>query len=105
MPTILGAGTVDIVAVGNTSTEILAEDTTRNYARITNMSDEIMYLNFDGAAVATKGIALAPVDTNGNPVQAGIWETGKDGLLFRGAVNGITASGSKNAATFDVVAP
>jgi len=96
---ILGNNTIATVAVGSASTELIAANQARLHAVITNISDEIIYLSEGAAAVASKGIPLAPVDASGNPVPAGVYRTGENGVLFRGAINGICASGSKNVAT------
>jgi hypothetical protein len=94
---ILGANTISSVTVGNASTLIAAANPARKHLRITNLSSEIVYLSEGAAAESAKGIPLAPV-ASGSPVETGIYETGTDGLLFTGAVYGITASGSKAVA-------
>ena len=87
-------GAVDAVTVGAVSTVIVAADPTRQYLRITNMADELVYLNVaGGVAVSTKGVPLgkAGTDAPGDSYTA----IGKPAQL---AVYGICASGSKSVA-------
>lgn len=79
--------TPDNVSVGVTTTEILAVNSARKYAIIVNDSDETIYLAFGAAAVMHKGIRI---NANGGSYE---FEGDKP---FRGAVNGICATGSKN---------
>ena len=95
--TVLGDNSVSTVSVGSSSTPILAANNSRKHAVITNMSDEVVYLSEGAAAESTKGIALAPA-SSGAPVPAGIYRTGENGVLFKGAIYGICASGSKSVA-------
>jgi hypothetical protein len=96
--TILGNNTISTGTVGSTSTALAAANRARKHLTITNLSDEKVFLSEGAAAEANKGICLAPVDASGNPVAAGRYATGENGLLFLGAVNGICASGSKSVA-------
>jgi len=89
-------GAVSTVTVGNTTggTLIAAADATRQFLHITNMADELVYLNVaGGAAVSTKGIPLGKAGTEapGDSYTA----QGKPAQL---AVYGICASGSKAVA-------
>ena len=87
-------GAVGSVTVGTTSTAILAADATRQYLKITNMADELVYLNVaGGAAESAKGIPLGKAGTEapGDSYTA----KGKPAQL---AVYGICASGTKAVA-------
>ena len=93
---VLGANTIATVSVGSSSTQLLAADADRLHAVITNISDETVYLSEGAAAEASKGYPLAPL---GDPAtEASRWRTGEGDVVFRGAVYGICASGSKNVA-------
>jgi len=85
------AGSADSVSVGNTTTEIIAENARRKIAIVTNASDEDMFLNIGADAVMNKGIRLQPND---------ILEI-NDSNRITGAINGICSSGTKTALTFE----
>lgn len=81
------SGSSTKVAVGNTSTVVLAKKTDRKYVALTNDSDETIYINvLGGTAVSNEGIRL---NANG-----GYWEL--DATMAINGVNAICASGSKN---------
>lgn len=88
----------DNVTVANASTEILAAKPERTWAIITNISDETVFLGLGEAAVANKGIALPPVPLTGPAAQFVI---GPD-TPWKGAVNGICASGSKLVSVVEI---
>ena len=92
MEHIFDTGTASNATVGNTTTQILPKNSGRVYAVIVNDSDEAIYIGLGVAAVLNKGIRL---NANGGSIEI-------DGEQpFRGAVNGICASGSKVACFFD----
>ena len=77
------------VTVGSSTTAVLTENPNRSYALFINDSDETIYLNIGGSAVANDGIRL---NANG-----GAYEMSRaNGNLDTQAVNAICASGSKN---------
>lgn len=82
--------TNDGVTVANTTTEVLAANNDRSFARFSNDSDEVIYLALGAAAVANKGIRLAP----GTTAYDSSFELNSTNL-FKGAVNAICSSGSK----------
>jgi len=81
------ATTSDSVTIGTVSTEILALNTNRLYALIVNNSTSSVYLALGVPAVLNKGIRI---NANG-----GSYEIKTDNL-FNGAINGISAAGSKD---------
>ena len=86
------------VVVGNTSTPLLAActDRSRAYVLIQNVSSEKVDIKVGAAAVADEGIQIAPAST-GIVTATGSFEMSeaKNNLSFD-AINGITASGTKN---------
>ena len=81
-----------VINVGTTSTEILPANGDRVYARITNDSDSVVYINLYENAEVNHGIRL---NANG-----GYYEIMGDNL-FTGPVYGITASGTKRVITVE----
>lgn len=80
--------TFNSVTVANTSTSIIAANAKRTYLRLTNDSNEIMYITLGSvAAVMNKGISIL---ANG-----GIYEINQNNL-WQGEIRGICASGSKS---------
>jgi len=75
------------VTVGATTTEVLAENSTREYALFVNDSDEVIYLALGGDAVLNKGIRLS--------ASGGVFELNSTNM-YKGAINAICTSGSKN---------
>lgn len=76
------------VVIGNTTTSVIAANESRNYLLLINDSDEKIYIKLGAAAVSGEGIAIAV---------AGTYEISPaKGNLYKGAINGICASGSKN---------
>jgi hypothetical protein len=84
----------DVVSVGNTSTLIVAANPLRTFLVITNLSNELCSLGLGLAAVANKGVPLNPLPTTG----PAITRRSAAPAVFKGAVYGITASGTKNVA-------
>jgi len=85
-------GTNTNVSVGLTTTVVLAHNTGRKYALLVNDSDQAIYLGLGTAAVMNKGIRLS---ANGGALEI-------DGPApFRGAVNAICLSGTKNLTIFE----
>lgn len=85
------SGTPDAVTIGATSTTVMAANSGRLYAVLTNNSNEDMWVSLGAAAVLNKGIKLMPnqsFEINGFK-------------LFRGAVYAICTSGSKSMAIFE----
>lgn len=79
------------ITVGSTTTEVLVLDNHRKFARFTNDSDEVIYLALGADAVKNKGIRLAP----GTTAYDNSFELNRTNL-YKGAVNAICTSGSKN---------
>lgn len=75
-------------AVAATTTEVLADNTAREYASFQNDSDEVIYLKIGGAAVLNEGIRL-------NAAGGSFEMSRKIGNLDVRVVNAICASGSK----------
>ncbi|MCK9598757.1 MAG: hypothetical protein M0R06_06955, partial [Sphaerochaeta sp.] len=84
MDVIFKEGTPSKATVAATSTEVLAAKSGRLYARLTNDSDETIYLSIGTPAVMNEGLRL---NANG-----GLQELGVD-LIATGAVYAICASG------------
>lgn len=72
------------VTVGNTTTVVVAADTSRKGITITNDSDETIYLGFGAAAVMNEGHRL---NADGGFISV---------VDYTGTINAICASGSKN---------
>lgn len=81
-------GATTFVTVGNTTTAIAAANASRKYLAIVNDSDEAMYLGIGAAAVMNKGIRL---NANGGTFEINLNNRNTS------AINGICASGGKNA--------
>lgn len=98
--TILGANTASSVAVGATSTQVLAADQQRQHLVITNVSDATIWLSEGATAEASKGVGLAPASGSSPALTpGGEYRTGENGVLFRGAIYAIHEdTGSKNVA-------
>ena len=77
------------VSVGATTTVALAANEARRYAVLVNDSDEDIYISLGAAAVLNKGIRLN--------AYGGTLNISGD-RPFRGAINAICTSGSKNLA-------
>ena len=75
------------VSVGSSTTVVLAANEARVNAVIVNDSDEIVYIGRGNAAVLNEGIRLN--------ASGGSYEIDSTNL-FRGAINGISTSGTKN---------
>lgn len=76
------------VTVGNSSTSVLASDTSRLYAMFINDSNEDMYMYLGAAASLNKGIRLK--------ASGGSYEMSNAiGNLYTGAIYAICASGNK----------
>lgn len=73
------------VTVAATTTEVLEADDKRVFARISNDSDEVIYLALGADAVLNQGIRL---EVNGH------FEINSTNL-YTGVINAICASGSK----------
>ena len=73
------------ITVAATTTEVLEADDKRVFARISNDSDEVIYLALGEDAVENQGIRIA---VNGH------FEINSTNL-YTGAINAICASGSK----------
>ena len=82
------------VAVGSTTTVVMAADPDRKWAVLTNDSDEAIYLGLGEAAVMNEGIRLDPVAAT---APAGCYKIDANNR-FTGAINAICTSGSKNLA-------
>lgn len=80
------------IAVGSSSTEILAANGDRSHLALVNDSNETIYIAISGAAVMNKGIRL---NSNGGSAE---W---KWPLIPKQVINGICASGSKNLTIFE----
>ena len=87
MPVFFTTATNSKVTVAATTTEVLEADDTRVFARITNDSDEVIYLALGEDAVMNKGIRL---NAGGGNFEINATN------MFRGTVNAICLSGSKN---------
>jgi len=85
------SGTAASVTVGATTTVALAAVSGRKYAILVNDSNETIYLALGTAALQGKGIRL---NANG-----GAYEIVGE-KPYRGAINAICASGSKNLCVF-----
>ena len=81
------------VTVTSTSGPILAFNSGRKYAVIVNDSDADIYLALGVTAVVNKGILIKAA--------GGSYEINADNM-FRGVVNGVTASGSKNVTVTEI---
>lgn len=77
-------------SVTTSSTAVLAANDNRVYALIINDGAVEIYLNLGGTAVANQGIR---VNANGGSYEI----SQRNSNLFRGAINGIVASGSATA--------
>jgi len=86
MPTITPTHTA--VTVGNTTTAVIAANAARKYLLLVNDSDEAIYVNLGGAAVANTGVRI---NANGGSLELSVQHAN----LYAGAVNAICASGSK----------
>ena len=84
--------TNDSVTIGTSTTEILAANANRLYALVVNNSSSSVYLALGVNAVLNKGIRI---NANG-----GSYEIKTDNL-FIGAINGISAAGSKNVTVIE----
>jgi len=76
------------VTVGTSSTVILPVNALRVYARITNISDETIYMKFGETAVLSEGVPLAAGD---------MFELDQTRMINT-AINGICTSGDKDVA-------
>ena len=76
------------VSVGSSTTAIIAANSARRYLLLVNDSDEVIYVKLGAAAVANQGIRI---NASGGTLEL----SPLNGNLYRGAVNGICASGSK----------
>ena len=85
MPVFFTTATNAKVTVAATTTEVLEADDMRVFARITNDSDEVIYLALGEDAVMNQGIRLAV---------GGHFEINSTNL-YTGVINAICASGSK----------
>lgn len=85
------SGTAANITVGATTTVALAAVSGRKYAILVNDSNETIYLSLGTDAVLNKGIRL---NANGGAYEI----LGK--TPYRGAVNAICSSGSKNLCVF-----
>ena len=82
------------VTVGSSSTLALAANGARKRAILTNDSDEVIYLNLNGAAAeANKGIRL---NASGGSVTIDNSDDNQTGYNNTTAIYAICASGSKN---------
>lgn len=79
------------VTVGSTTTAIIAANVNRRYLMLQNISDEAVYIKLGVAAVASEGIRLNTVGVLGDTFVL----CNENGNLYKGAINGICASGSK----------
>ena len=87
------------VSVANASTLIAAANLARRFIRITNISNEACNIGLGVAAEANKGIHLSALVDTAKPAASGILEfPTPGGVMFTGAIYGITASGTKNVA-------
>lgn len=85
MPVFFTTATNTKVTVAATTTEVLEADDARVFARITNDSDEVVYLALGEDAVMNQGIRLAV---------NGYFEINATNL-YTGVIDAICASGSK----------
>jgi len=83
------------VSVGATSTLVMAANPLRTFLCITNVSDELVSLGFGAAAVANKGCPINAKPTTGKCDRVIMCGP----AIFKGAIYGICASGSKTVAT------
>jgi len=74
------------IAVGATTTTILLANGKRRYTYLVNDSNEAMYIALGGSAVMNEGILL--------PIGASFEISGDE--PFKGVINAICLSGSKN---------
>jgi len=79
------SSTASSVTVGTTSTKVLEKKSGRTFAILSNLGDEVMFINMGNAAVMNKGIPIYP---------QGSYELSGE-RLYRGAIYGICTSGSK----------
>ena len=84
---ILASVTNATVTVTTSTTVILAANAARQYAVIVNSGSNPVFLGIGTAAVADKGIYLAP--------SGGSFEINQDNLLIN-AINGIAVGGNSN---------
>lgn len=85
--------TDEVRTIGATDTSVLAANATRKGAFVTNISDETIWVAFGKTAVQG---AVMPVVANGSlPVSV-------DGVVWRGTVRAICASGSKSLYVIEV---
>ena len=87
MPTI--TPTHSEVAVGATTTAVIAANSARKYLLLVNDSDEAIYVKLGAAAVMNEGIRI-------NASGGSLALSAQNGNLYAGAINGICSSGSKN---------
>jgi len=78
------------ITVGATSTTVIVATGKRRYAYIVNVSDETIYLALGATAVQGEGIGI-PAGT--------AYELGGD-YPYKGVINAICASGSKDITLF-----
>ena len=90
--------TCKTVVIANTTTVLLAANPNRRQAYITNVSDEIVGIGLDTAAVASSGYSIGAL-TAGGPLDR--YQAAENGQVFQGAINGITASGTKSVAVVE----
>lgn len=86
------SGTNSNATVAITNTVVVAVNTARKYLCLVNSGSNPVFLGLGVAAVADKGVYLAP---NG-----GSFEVNLDNL-FVGAINGISVGGSSNVTIFE----
>jgi len=78
------------IAVGATSTLVLPTKASRVFARLTNDSNEVIYLMLGETARMNQGMRLNPAGTTRD-----FWEINSTNL-YNGAIYAICASGNKN---------
>jgi len=87
------AATNTSVTVGSASTKVAEAKGSRNSLVLTNDSDEIMYLSFEGAAVMNKGVRL---NAAGGSYEVNFTNP------FIGNIYAICTSGSKNLCVLQI---
>ena len=78
------------VSVGNTSTEVLATNTSRKWCLVTNIGNKDVWMGIGQTAVSGRGILLGK--QGGSMTMSAV-------LMSYDAVNGITASGNSDVIT------
>jgi len=88
IPSVAITPTHTAVTIGSSTTAVLAANANRTYVLLVNDSDAVVYVKLGAAAAMNAGVRL---NANG-----GSYEMSYNiGNLYTGAINGISAAGSK----------